>query len=423
MARLAIFPAVGLIALIAACSGGSGGGGGGQKYSPERLKAIEKATKVVVDDREFKVAIMPDRRSALVVGQRGPDTSFLQIERAAAKASGCAARFNVRLFDEPLPFHYFRKPVSSDSSAKVTLDCTKPAKSHAETRFEDQQEILSRPIQIPEYPQPDRTYLSFSQAHGFQVNYIASEGRAWLWYPRNRRSLPEEYVVLPDKRICWRHSRKAYNPVTQQRGGAFGCQDLEFSQKTVVAALDGDPFKLSSGTVPSQRKKCVAPSEFDFDRTRYRCGYQSGEPVASIAPLNKRLLVTEAPAAIELGCAQISLTDSFLSPDGDYVVTVPAPPPSTPGAKVLLIFRFSTDGTVAYRLSGVLPLGTGRVTFPKTTARGEQEKCFSYSNGVATTVLSDGRTYSFNEEQGVLFLQVRGPGSQLEQVHRVEFRQ
>ena len=135
-------------------------------------------------------------------------------------------------------------------------------------------DVAARENRFPDYPRAGRTYLSFSQAHGFQVNYLASSGRAWLWYPGNSAALPELYtrdVVNGRQALCWQHPAASYNPVTGQRGGAVACTPLEFAQRTIVAVLPGDPFGLASGAVPYRLDRCTAPTAFKFDRAAFRC--------------------------------------------------------------------------------------------------------------------------------------------------------
>lgn len=135
-------------------------------------------------------------------------------------------------------------------------------------------DVNARENRFPTYPQPNTTYLSFSLAHGFQVNYLAPRGAAWLWYPGNKRGVPEEYkrdVVAGRNVICWRHPSNSYNPVTKTKGGPFACENLAFSQRTIIAALPGDPFALKTGQVPYPLKRCTAPAQFRFDRTVFSC--------------------------------------------------------------------------------------------------------------------------------------------------------
>ncbi len=135
-------------------------------------------------------------------------------------------------------------------------------------------EVAAREIQFPNYPQAGFTYLSFSRAHGYQVNYLASGGRAWLWYPGNSVGVKEDWkrdTVAGTRALCWRHPQRSYNPVTKRSGGRFACQSLELSQKTIIARLGGDPFGLASGAVPYRLNRCKAPDAFSFDRARFGC--------------------------------------------------------------------------------------------------------------------------------------------------------
>jgi hypothetical protein len=139
-------------------------------------------------------------------------------------------------------------------------------------RNSDLHEVMSRPAAFPAYPQSNRTYLSYSKGHGFQVNFIQSGGRAWLWYPGNRAGVPELWKTEQNGRLlCWAHPSSSYNPVTQQKGGPFACENRQFALRTVVAELRGDPFDLAAGGIPYQRNKCDAPKEVTFDRAKYGC--------------------------------------------------------------------------------------------------------------------------------------------------------
>ncbi|MFT6772497.1 MAG: hypothetical protein ACJA1L_000201 [Paracoccaceae bacterium] len=135
-------------------------------------------------------------------------------------------------------------------------------------------EVNARENRFASYPQPDMTYLSFSKGHGFQVNFIAPEGKSWLWYPGNRAGLPEDYklgTVSGQKAICWRHPSGSYNPATRTGGGAFQCSNLAFEQRTIVAAPPGDPYALATGKLPYRLDRCAAPAEFQFDRKALSC--------------------------------------------------------------------------------------------------------------------------------------------------------
>ncbi|GGF81955.1 hypothetical protein SAMN05216376_117100 [Mameliella alba] len=133
-------------------------------------------------------------------------------------------------------------------------------------------DVRDRPLTYPDYPRGNVTYLSFSAAHGFQVNYIRGDGKAWLWYPGNTVVVPEMWKIEGGgTSLCWSHPSNSYNPVTRETGGGFTCSPRLFTARTVVAHLPGDPFKLSSGKIPYRLGKCDAPKAFSFDRTRFHC--------------------------------------------------------------------------------------------------------------------------------------------------------
>lgn len=159
-------------------------------------------------------------------------------------------------------------------SASLALLACAPT-SRPMSQAEAIKDVQARPNSFASYPQADRTYLSFSKGHGFQVNHLRADGRAWLWYPGNKSGVPEEYKVQTSPTgtalICWRHPTNSYNPVTKTRGGDFACQPLDFAQRTIIAELPGDPFKLASGQVPYPLERCTAPNAFSFDRKRFGC--------------------------------------------------------------------------------------------------------------------------------------------------------
>ena len=133
-------------------------------------------------------------------------------------------------------------------------------------------DVQSRSSMFPNYPQGEVTYLSYSHAHGFQVNFIAGDGTAWLWYPGNSKGVPEIWKISSDGRlVCWQHPQNSSNPVTGTTGGTFACEPRELAQKTVISSLPGDVFHLRTGRIPYRRDKCTAPDWFAFDRAAFGC--------------------------------------------------------------------------------------------------------------------------------------------------------
>lgn len=154
------------------------------------------------------------------------------------------------------------------SVAVICTACTPPAGSPSASI----REIAQRPIQVEKFPQSGNTYLSFSQSHGFQVNYLAPSGEAWLWYPGNWHAIAEKWrVAHTGGAICWRHLENSFNPVTGIKGGIEQCESVFLAKRSIIASLNGDPFKLSSGAVPYTLPKCQAPTAFQFSRDTFRC--------------------------------------------------------------------------------------------------------------------------------------------------------
>ena len=133
-------------------------------------------------------------------------------------------------------------------------------------------EVASRDLIFVDYPKDGTSYLSFSQIHGFQVVYLDSDGRSWLWYGGNSEAVSGRWRVdLRQDAVCWTYPANTINPVVPTASGRELCEALNFARRTIVASLSGDPFRLKTGRLPYARDKCVAPSEFAFDRRRYRC--------------------------------------------------------------------------------------------------------------------------------------------------------
>ena len=74
------------------------------------------------------------------------------------------------------------------------------------------------------FPSSGITYLSYSppggkliRGHGFQVAYLAENGREFLWYPRNSRIVTADWKLEADN-ICYRYATNTYNPATRKKG-------------------------------------------------------------------------------------------------------------------------------------------------------------------------------------------------------------
>lgn len=112
---------------------------------------------------------------------------------------------------------------------------------------------------------------SLIKQHGTQVEFHASNGKSFLWYPGNRRIVFGEWKVRevaprnsrdriivngewvhdPSKplnvEVCYRYGYNTYNPVTRQMGGEWQCSRPYYGESEFLV---GDPFELGSGEVP-----------------------------------------------------------------------------------------------------------------------------------------------------------------------------
>jgi hypothetical protein len=95
----------------------------------------------------------------------------------------------------------------------------------------------------------DRTTLSYSRAHGNQVEHTSADGRAFLWYPGNARVLPGRWKV-ENGRICYAYEGVTLNPVTGAQGPGYECELLWRHEMVTVETVAGDPLGLSRRTEP-----------------------------------------------------------------------------------------------------------------------------------------------------------------------------
>ncbi len=102
----------------------------------------------------------------------------------------------------------------------------------------------------------DATFLDYTRDHGTQIEYLASDGRAYLWYPGNKAIVVGQWLVRPHPRvptvgeICFRYGPASFNPVTRQRGGQLSCTpsgDFIIRENEYTR---GDPLGLASAGIP-----------------------------------------------------------------------------------------------------------------------------------------------------------------------------
>ncbi|MEM7507228.1 MAG: hypothetical protein AAF415_10810 [Pseudomonadota bacterium] len=232
---------------------------------------MQTATEIDIDGQIFLVGHSPDKTYALVGHEAGAALSGRSLEQAASRTTGCDAVFEGGVLqfvpnitkDTNLPF-------KEKGRLRVETYCEGDTRKRLTGLREGRPGSDKQAAKYPTYPLVGRTYLSFSQQHGFQVSYYSSSEESWLWYPKNSRAVPELWRI-EGQDICYKHPSGTYNPVTKARGGSFECNPMDLVRRTLVADLEGDTFDLSKGTVPYRRAKCDAPDEFTFDRNAIGC--------------------------------------------------------------------------------------------------------------------------------------------------------
>jgi hypothetical protein len=87
------------------------------------------------------------------------------------------------------------------------------------------------------------TTMSYSSGHGTQVEYVAPNGKTYLWYPGNANILKGQWKV-EDGNMCFAYGANSYNPVTKQRGG-WECEPVGVYQGSISQQVSGDPMGLA----------------------------------------------------------------------------------------------------------------------------------------------------------------------------------
>ena len=123
------------------------------------------------------------------------------------------------------------------------------------------------------YPKAGFTYATSDRHHGIQIEYFAPDGRVFLWYPTNTRSLPGRWRRNKWGDVCFAYAGRTYNPATGKVS-----QDMEeichrnYQLSGKISRVAGDPFNLSSGRVPDfVLKKCRLPSPMQLQTSFWSC--------------------------------------------------------------------------------------------------------------------------------------------------------
>lgn len=130
----------------------------------------------------------------------------------------------------------------------------------------------------------DTTFFGTDLFHGAQIEYLAADGKTFLWYPGNSRPVQGEWKIQealfgPD--ICFRYGPNTRNPITGSSDSSWYCDDF----RDWRAILKGDPFNLASGKLPF-----VLPKRSTYKRL-YDIRVQAGLP----GPYNNLICAKSGP--------------------------------------------------------------------------------------------------------------------------------
>lgn len=99
----------------------------------------------------------------------------------------------------------------------------------------------------------DRTLRYFDFAHGVQIEYMAPDGSAHLWYPLNGRVVRGQWlaaVVDGEARLCFAYRGRTIDPVTGSTNGQSCSPAASYlAQVDIYDSRPGDAFGLT-GRVP-----------------------------------------------------------------------------------------------------------------------------------------------------------------------------
>lgn len=125
--------------------------------------------------------------------------------------------------------------------------------------FMQKVDAINTPAQVRSFIS-NTTSRSISRGHGNQIEFIAGNGRTFLWYPENARIVQGRWKtemrdvrVMPSNtterraNLCFQYGADTFNPVTQIRGGAWECRSIAIWMANSHEIRKGDVMGLSQG--------------------------------------------------------------------------------------------------------------------------------------------------------------------------------
>ncbi len=152
-----------------------------------------------------------------------------------------------------------KPPVSNEKADFVFLLAVGQMACDSQTPRERMfDELRAQRDVITPFPMSGLTYASFDPDHGYQVEYLSPDGRAYLWYTGSRKSVIGECKTHLYE-VCYRYGSNTFNPQTLQRGGSWNCEYAVILGYRVTACQQSYIINLKSGRLPYVRERCDLP--------------------------------------------------------------------------------------------------------------------------------------------------------------------
>ena len=94
------------------------------------------------------------------------------------------------------------------------------------------------------------TFLSYDATHGVQIEYMDKNGRAFLWYPEEKRVMKGVWRLKAPNEICFAYPGHASSEKLGVGLDGWICMTMRSFYDTTLAKRPDDPFSLASGDVP-----------------------------------------------------------------------------------------------------------------------------------------------------------------------------
>jgi hypothetical protein len=160
--------------------------------------------------------------------------------------------------------------------------------------------ILAVPSAALAMPPVGSTNMTFDSGHGTQVEYLAPNGGAHLWYPGNSVVLHGQWKKQ-GANLCFKYGPNTYNPVTHVYGDKWECEPNGVYTSRLVEQAKGDPLHLGSRSAvpyPLPRNRVT----LEQLASQVGLGVELGE-VSHAPPPPRR--ITTTPANAVSTCAAI----------------------------------------------------------------------------------------------------------------------